>query len=254
MKIKTSYAAESEIPEGFAELYTETDGKWMLTGVDGMKSQADIDAIREGLTKERMEHKETKAILKKFGDHKPDEVDAIVQEVEELRIKVEAGGKLNDEQVAQLVDAKVRPVQKDLDKAIGERDEAISRATASDTRLVQSSRRDVVFAAIGAKEGIRKDTNGPILKFAEDELVFDSDTNEFATEAGLSVGEWLDGFCDKNTYVMEPSQGGGTGGGSDRDKAGDNCFTKKNVTEQMRLKRSDPVRYERLKKAYDESK
>lgn len=253
MKIKVSYVTEADIPEGFSELYTESDGKWTLTGVEGIKTQADIDAVRDGLVKERTEHKETKAKLKLFGDHKPEELDAMTQEVEELRIKAEAGGKLDDEKLTQLVEAKVRPVQKELDKAILERDESRADAEGSKTRLTQSSRRDAVFAAIGAKEGIRKDTNGPILKFAEDELVFDAETKEFSTEAGLNVTEWLDGFCDKNAYVMEVSKSGGVGGGGDHEKGGDNCFTKGNITDQMRLKKSDPVRYERLRKAYDET-
>lgn len=254
MKLKIRYDNEADIPEGYKDLFTEKEGKWELTGIDGLKTQADIDAVREGLVKERTEHKETKAKLKAFGEHKAEEVDAVMQEVEELRIKVEDGGKMDDEKVAQLVDAKVRPVQKELDKAIGERDGFKTQAEASDAKLVQSGRRDAVFGAIAAKEGIRKDSSAAILKFATDDLEFDGDAGTFATEAGLTVGEWLDGFCDKNAYVMEASKGGGTGGDGNHERGGKNCFTEQNVTAQMRLKRSDPDRYEKLKKEYDAPK
>ena len=35
--LKTIYDNEEDIPEGFKELYTEKNGKWELTGVQGVK-------------------------------------------------------------------------------------------------------------------------------------------------------------------------------------------------------------------------
>lgn len=253
MKIKLSYTSESDIPEGFDALYAERDGAWVLTGVEGMKTQGDVDAVREGLVKERNEHKETKARLKLFGDHSPEEYDTLVQEYAELKITAADGGKMDDEKVAQLVEAKLRPVQKSLDVMTAERDEALASAGQVTKQLVQSGRRDEVFAAIGKKEGVRKDSSSAILKFAGDDLVYDEDAKEFRTEAGLTTSEWLDAFCDTNAYVMEATKGGGAGGGG-ADKGGASCFKSGNVTDQMRLKKSDPVAYARLKKAYEASK
>ena len=45
VKIKTAYDTVEEIPEGFGELYAERNGKFELIGVDGIKTQSDIDNI-----------------------------------------------------------------------------------------------------------------------------------------------------------------------------------------------------------------
>ena len=39
--------------QGMEGLYTEKEGKWHLTGIKGMKTQADIDAVKATLDKER---------------------------------------------------------------------------------------------------------------------------------------------------------------------------------------------------------
>ena len=49
--LKTIYDNEADIPEGFAALYTEKNGKWELTGVQGVKTQLDVDRVQEALRK-----------------------------------------------------------------------------------------------------------------------------------------------------------------------------------------------------------
>ena len=43
--LELSYDTKDAIPNGFAELYTEKDGKFVLTGVNGMKTQTDVDNV-----------------------------------------------------------------------------------------------------------------------------------------------------------------------------------------------------------------
>jgi len=249
--LKTRYKDKEEIPEGFESLYTEKDGEWVVTGIEGLKTEEDTKKLQESLVKERAEHKATKEKLSKFGDHNPETLDDDLQELSELRIKVEKGDKPDEEKLAQLVEAKTKPIQKQLEKVTKERDEAIASRDSANQSLVQGHRRDAIFEAVSKKEGIRKDSVSAILRFAADELAFDEASSEFRTDAGLNTSEWLEEFCDKNSYVMEPSKSGGALGGNEGDRGGGNPFKTENISDQMLLKKSDPVRYEKLKKQHE---
>jgi hypothetical protein len=77
--IKAIYEKKEDIPEGFSELYTEKAGKFELTGVEGFKTQADVDRLQESLRKERADHDATKASLRETKDSMgslTDELDA----------------------------------------------------------------------------------------------------------------------------------------------------------------------------------
>ncbi len=47
MKLKTSYDNASDVPELFKSAYTEQDGKYVLTGEIEVKTQEDIDAMKQ---------------------------------------------------------------------------------------------------------------------------------------------------------------------------------------------------------------
>lgn len=62
--LKITYTKAEEIPEGYADLYTaQQDGTFLLTGVDGMKTEGDVGRVQEALRKERSDHIETKSKL-----------------------------------------------------------------------------------------------------------------------------------------------------------------------------------------------
>ena len=60
MKLKLVVEKLDEIDSKYHDLYTEKDGKYEFTGVEGIKTQADIDRLQTALTKERADHKSTK--------------------------------------------------------------------------------------------------------------------------------------------------------------------------------------------------
>ena len=63
MLLKLIYDSIAEVPEKFRELFSEKDGKAVLSGIDGMKTQADVDYVLNSLRQERDAHKETKGKL-----------------------------------------------------------------------------------------------------------------------------------------------------------------------------------------------
>jgi hypothetical protein len=120
MALKAIYDTKDEIPEAHIELFSERGGKWELTGVEGVKTQADVDRLSTSLTNERTEHKKTKDKLAgwaAFGD-KPDEVRARLDRVEELELLVD--GKGDQTKVDQLVEARLKqriaPVERERDE------------------------------------------------------------------------------------------------------------------------------------------
>ncbi len=122
MAIELSYEKEDEVPEAHKELYTEVDGKWNLTGITGMKTQADVDRLTTSLTKERGVSAALKKKNETWGDLDQEKVLSELDELKEARIRLEAGdGKIDEEKVEALVTARVAtqvaPIQRKLDAA-----------------------------------------------------------------------------------------------------------------------------------------
>ena len=68
-QLELSYDSADDIPAGMESLYTEKDGKQVLTGVKGMKTQADIDRLQTALTKERNDHKTVRTQLSSLSSY-----------------------------------------------------------------------------------------------------------------------------------------------------------------------------------------
>ena len=91
VKLKTIYDKQEDIPENFGELYTEKNGKFELTAVEGVKTQADIDRVNSALVKERNDHKMVKEKLQAFGDVDPATLPVLQEELTEAKARLEAG-------------------------------------------------------------------------------------------------------------------------------------------------------------------
>ena len=68
----------------FQSLYTERNGKYELTGIEGVKTQANIDRLQTALTKERNNHKTLKDRFATFGDRKPEDIISALDRIPEL--------------------------------------------------------------------------------------------------------------------------------------------------------------------------
>jgi hypothetical protein len=231
VKLKTTYEKAEDVPPGFEELYTERGGKLELSGVEGVKTQADIDRVQAALVKERNDLKEAQKLLGKFEGFNPDELPAQLEELTELRSKVEglkADGKLNEEQIAARVEASVAratgPFQRDLKTAnaaleaarnlVKEKDGVIQTLTTSQKQ--ENIRRALRDAAIDAKV-ISPALDDAVLvgermfEMSEDgKLVTKADAG---CSAGLSPKEWAKEMQAVRPHWFPVSQGGGAAGG-----------------------------------------
>lgn len=104
MLIKVVYATKEEVPESLIESYAERDGKWYLK-IDGVKTQADIDALDTANKAIRTERDEAKADLKKFEGIVPEDVARQKQELDELKIAGKSG-KIDDEAINKIADSR----------------------------------------------------------------------------------------------------------------------------------------------------
>ncbi len=264
MKLKLSYNSQEDIPNGYEALYTEKDGKWVLTGIEGMKTQEDITRLSESLRKEREDHKKVKDVLAKLGG--PDlDADALVEkldEYEELKLRVESGegGKIDDKKVEELVEQRV---QRRLAPVERERDRLKTRNTELESE--NGTLKGTITRGTVESELRRHATEGKVVTSALDDIL-DIGANIFEVAedgavvtrqglrnvpAGVTPDVWLSDMKEKRPHWWPASQGGGAGGGSKDGGTASNPWTKDNwsIEAQAQLVRTDPGKADRMAKA-----
>ena len=249
MAIKLSYDDQDDIPTAHAELYTDRDGKWELTGVEGMKTVADVETVQEALRKERKDHRDSLAKLKVFRGVDADSMHDDMDELAELRAmksRFEKGGDdKSDEEIENLVAARVAKekgplerelatLKEDFSLATTERDgfkteivtsklESQIRKVASEANVVSSAMEDVILNGVAS------------LELNDDGVAVTKDT-------GLLASVWMTDMKPKRGHWWPPSEGGGAEGGKGSGQTGDNPFTRKNwnMTAQGVLAKNNP--------------
>lgn len=258
------YNSAEDIPEGYADLYTEKDGKWLLTGIKGMKTEEDTNKLSKSLREERAAHKATKDKLAKLGGDDVDIDDVVSQldELEDLRARVEAGegGKVDDAKLEELVEARIkrqlRPIERERDQLKsrnqelegenGELKTTINNGTiesrlrelATNEKVVGSAMDDIIFMGTH------------LFEVAEDGAIVAREGAR-GVEAGITPDVWLGDMKEKRPHWWPQSQGGGAGGGRDGAGAGSNPWSAKawDLDAQGAMVRQDRAKAERLAKA-----
>lgn len=244
MELELSYNTQAEIPAAFVSLYTEKDGKWVLTGVKGLKSQADIDRQLQANQAERTAHAATKAELAKFTALKktPEELTALVDEEPTLRAKAEAtggkDGKFDQAHVDAIVQAKVAPLQRELETTKAALTEVTTDRDAKAGEITKGRIVNGVRAAAGELKVI--DTAIPDVELYATNYFTALDDGSVVTKdgipgvtPGLDPKSWLTDQQKARPHWWPPSQGGG-GGGGQLPGGGANPWTKEgwNLTAQ----------------------
>jgi hypothetical protein len=260
MKLKTIYDTVEEIPEGYADLYTERNGHWELTGVEGVKTQYDIDRVQTALVKERADHKVTKAALAPFEGLDPEAIQEQAHKLEEATAQLDAinkDGRIDEAKLEPIIAARVKqataPLERDkqnlerqLDaqkKAVAEKDgEVVNLRTSITTDSIERAIRDAatqdkcIATALDdvAGRGLR------VFEKTDDGRIITKDVA--GTTPGLTVKEWLKDMQDKAphwwpTSVGGGSQGSGGGGGRGTYAGANNPWSKAgwNITRQGAL-------------------
>lgn len=258
------YNSKEDIPEGYADLYSEKDSKWLFTGIKDMKTKEDTDKLSKGLREERLAHKETKDKLAKLGGSEVDidEVVAQLDELEDLRARIEAGegGKVDEEKLETLVETRLkrqlRPIERERDQLKSRNQElegnntelqtALNNGTierhlrnlATNEKVVSSAMEDILFMGTH------------LFEVAEDSAIVAKD-NARGIESGITPDVWLADMKEKRPHWWPASQGGDALGGKNNPNLGSNPWVAKNwdLDAQALMVRQDRAKAERFAKA-----
>ena len=272
MALKYKFKAKDEVPAEHLSLYTERDGAWVLD-VEGAVEKAKLDEFRNTnitLAKERDE------LSKRFEGIDPDEARALLaekQKLEEEKLlrgnadpnaaeKAEKDKAAERERIEKVIEGRVKGIKAELEKQVGslttERDALNARLTAIQI--------DQGVITVATKRGLRPSAIADITARARSvfKLV---NGNPAAFEADgksvrygrdgltpMTLEEWVDTQVSEAPHLFESNAGGGaagntSGGGARPQGLQKNPFKKEtwNLTEQMRLQKSDPQLAARLK-------
>lgn len=252
VKLKTIYEKQEEIPEGYGDLYIERNGKFEISGIEGVKTQADVDRVQEALRKEKGDHKVTKESLAKFGDLDPEKVPAALEELEEVKAQLATAtkdGKVDEGAVQERIEAAVNravgPILRDkkaVETQLGLRDKVILEKDTEVNALKGSIKKTKI-------EGVLRDNAiaAKVLGTAIDDAVmvgigmFEEIDGRYVTKDGVGVTpglepkEWYKDMQEKRPHWWPPSQGGGSrGAGAPMGRNADNPWSVAgwNITKQ----------------------
>lgn len=249
-QLELSYDSADDIPAGMESLYTEKDGKQVLTGVKGMKTQADIDRLQTALTKERNDHKTVRTQLSSLSSYGTiEEITANLDRIPELEAKQ---GKGDPADIEKIVTARLAPVQRKLDEAlttISEKDKEIGNYKGEKTKATIAE--TVRKAAKGLK--IRESAIEDAIMFGERVLTIDESGNVVTKEnSGVTpfatAEDMLRDILPTRQHWLEDSFGGGSQGGKGSQFSGTDPYSHDgwSITEQMKLMKSDPAKAKKL--------
>ena len=228
-KLKVSYEKSEEIPEGYADLYAERNGHMELIGVEGMKTQQDIDKLQEAARKERELHKATKEKLDKFADVDPDALPGMLEELKEAQAKLAtltAEGKIDaaaiDERIQAAVNRAVGPVQRDKEglarqldaqkKVVAEKEAIVAKLEADKQQeRIQNSIRNALLDAKVIPAAIEDAVlvGERMFELVDGKLVTRPD---IGITPGLAPKEWAKDMQQSRPYWWPESVGGGAVG------------------------------------------
>ena len=256
MALKFKHATRTEIPAEHAGLYVERDGAWLLD-VEGAVERAKLEEFRATNV----------ALLKERDDLKArfDGIDpAAVRALAEEKRKLEEAAQLKAGEFEQVLQARVQSVRGELEQQLAgmatERDALTARLAAiqiDQTVLAEATKRGLRATALPDITARARNTfrlvNGVPQAFEGDGQTPRAGRDGVTP---LAVAEWVAAQVAEAPHLFENSAGGGasshgSGGASGGPGSGRNPFRKEtwNLTEQMRLQKTDPQLAARLKAA-----
>jgi hypothetical protein len=255
MALKFKFKTKDEIPAESQSLYVERDGAWMLD-VDGVVDKAKLDEFRANnvaLSNQLAEQK------KRFEGIDPDEVRKLAED----KRKLEEAQQLKGGEVDKVVEGRLKTAKTEWDKQFNavtsERDSLNSRLTAIQI--------DQGVITVATKKGLRPTAIPDITARAR--IVFklvdgaprayeaDGQTVRVGKDGitPMTLDEWVDQQVADAPHLFETNSGSGAAsngsGGAANNRSVKNPFRKEtwNLTEQMKLQKSDPQLAARLKAA-----
>lgn len=256
MTLKAVLDTLEGIDEHFHQLYTERNGKFELTGIEGIKTQADVDRLQTALNKERNDHKGLREKYAPLAAYDMADVLERYNRYEELLAASE--GKLDEAKINSIVESRIRsklaPVERERDtfkSQLAERDQII---LGYQTKEMQRTISDKVREAATSAKILPEAFDDALLlaervfELTEDGRVVTKDN--VGVTPGIEPSVWFTELQSKRPHWWGPSVGGGAGG-SKTPGGSTNPWTHENwnLTEQGKILMANRSRAEQLAKA-----
>lgn len=238
MALGTSHDKIEDIPEQYRDLYTEQDGRFVCTGIAGMKTQDDIDRIQGGLVKERADHKTTKASLHVWDGMDHTEITGKMDRFAELEVAAKGNKDEMDAKLEELTEARVitrlAPVERENKTLKTRCDELEVRAT---TLQAEKTQRVIGDQVLDACEKSKVETSArqdvlllanQVFEVAEDGKTVLTKENPYGVTPGLAPDVFLTEMQPKRVHWWPKSVGGGAGGSGNGFAGGNNPWTNDN--------------------------
>jgi len=214
MKFEAIYTNESDIPEDIKENFVERGGKWELN-VAGLKTEGDVERLKEAARKEREDHDTTKTALRELKVKSQANID-------ELDILKSKGGDGDREPTnAELL--KLRKLERD--------NEALTTSMTELTAVNEQLTADKNNTSIA--KALRKDAKGLIRGDAVEDTVknviknFTLSDDSCLTKAdlgamgGMKPRDFLESYVKERPYLAPTSKSGGVHGSRSKGSAND---------------------------------
>lgn len=254
-----TYDSADAIPEGFKGLFDEDNGKFKLAGVNGMKTQQDINNIQEALRKEREDHKKAKDALTPWSSlGEIADVQAKLDRIAELEAAAE--GKMDDEKINKIVEGrltqKTAPLERQVQTITEERDTFKAENEALKTQIETRDRNDAVRSVATEMKVVA--TAIPDVEMIAGTFLERNEAGEFVTKAdvqgvtpGVDIKQFLKEMQKLRPHWWPASEGGGAGGGTGLGQGEANPWKAEtwNVTQQGQILTRDRELATRLAKA-----
>lgn len=256
MKLQSTIDDINSVDEPFREMYVLRDGKYHFDGVDGIKTQADIDRLQSSLSKEREAHKQIRERFAPISDKDPGEILTILDRVPELEAAAQASN--DPEKIQTLVDAKLNaikaPLERELTTAKKSKDELEAQLQQLTQEKLSRAIHDNVITEV-RKAKIPVEVDEDILLNAD--RIFEVIDGKVQTKDGVGVtpgmdpAAWLAEVLPRKPHWRGPSFGGGARGSQGGGSYGVNPWSAKdwNKTEQGRIYREDKEKAEQMAKS-----
>ena len=257
MPLKYKYTSKQEIPAEHQSLYVERDGAFYLDA-EGVTDKAKADEMRNHNIELRKQIEERDA---RFNGIDPDEHRRLVEEKRKLELQAQGH---KPEEIEKLVTDRLKGLKSDWDKqqaaVANERDALLGRLSAIQI--------DQGIITVATKRGLRPTaipditararTVFKLVNGAPQAFEADGKTVRYGKDGitPMTLEEWVDAQVSDAPHLFESNAGGGAasngaGGAAGSQRSVKNPFRKDswNLTEQMKLQKTDPALAARLKAA-----
>jgi hypothetical protein len=257
MALKFKFKSKEEIPAEHLPFYIERDGAFVLDA-EGAVEKSKLDEFRQNNV----------ALLKQVEDFKtrfagvdPDQVRALMEEKQ----KLEEAQQLKAGEVEKVVENRVKTLRAELENQVST---VTAERDALNARLVEIEINQGVIVS-ATKRGLRPTAIPDAVSRAQKMFrlingvptAFESDgrTVRYGRDGitPLTLDEWTENLAVEAPHLFESNAGGGAAGNASGGGAGARALSRNpfkrgadwNVTEQMRLMKTDPQTAARLKAA-----